>query len=179
MRTRKTTCRAISEDFVSLDSRFPVAVSLDGRSYGAFALDAGFGDPTLGAAEELVGSDWLAFAGLAPARVRAIPRAQQFAEKIHAYTRPRGDRENTRTKDLVDLLLLIERGELVSGEVRSALAATFDRRKRKALPHELLPPPASWRLPFEHMAHEAGLEHRELATAFERLRAFWGGLELD
>lgn len=47
--------------------RFPVTVSLEGKNYGAFALDAGFGDPMLGAAEELVGSDWLAFAGLEPA----------------------------------------------------------------------------------------------------------------
>ena len=38
----------------------------------------------------------------------------QWAEKFHAYTRPRGGHVNTRSKDLVDLILLINLGELSS-----------------------------------------------------------------
>ncbi len=158
--------------------RFTVSVSLDGRLCGVFPLDAGFGDARLGVPEELVGGDWLAFAGFSPVRVRAIPRAQQLAEKIHAYTFRWSDRENTRTKDLVDLLLMIEREELDREAVRGALQATFAGRAQQVLPRELLPPPENWRARFAAMAQEASLEHRELDEAFERLRVFWSGLEL-
>src|SRR5262245_56909564 len=89
-------------------ARFPVVVMLAGREYGRFHVDVGLGPPPPGEPERLVGDDWLAFAGLPPAVALAVPRAVQFAEKIHAYSRPWDDRINTRTKDLVDLLLLIE-----------------------------------------------------------------------
>ena len=42
----------------------------------------------------------------------AVSPEEQFAEKLHAYTLPRVGRENTRVKDLVDLVLLIERTKL-------------------------------------------------------------------
>ena len=38
-----------------------------------------------------------------------ISAEQQFAEKLHAYTLPRLERVNTRTKDLIDMVLLIRR----------------------------------------------------------------------
>lgn len=76
-----------------------------GRVFGSFHIDVGIGDALHGTPEPLRGEDLLAFAGIAPAEVLAIPKAQQFAEKIHAYTYPWTDRPNTRTKDLVDLLL--------------------------------------------------------------------------
>src|SRR5262249_21953787 len=91
--------------------------------------DVAFGDP-----EELVGDDLLDFAGGAPARALAIPKAQQFAEKAHAYTFPWTGRLNTRTKDLVDLVVLIERGPSESGAVRSALGATSARGRLPRCP---------------------------------------------
>ncbi len=76
-----------------------------------------FGDALSGQPERLTGDDLLAFAGRAPVQVVAISKTQQFAEKAHAYTLPWADRENTRVKDLVDLLLLVERGALDRREV--------------------------------------------------------------
>ncbi len=52
----------------------------------------------------------LGFAGTPPRDIEAVDRRQHFAEKIHAFTRDYGDRPNTRVKDLVDLVLLIESG---------------------------------------------------------------------
>ena len=51
----------------------------------------------------------LEFGGLTPAVMLAIPKSQQFAEKVHAYTFPWSARLDTRTKELIDLMLLIER----------------------------------------------------------------------
>jgi Domain of unknown function (DUF1814). len=61
-------------------ARFPIDALIAGRTFGRFHLDVGFGDPISGDPEELIGDDLLAFAGIAPARALAIPKAQQFAE---------------------------------------------------------------------------------------------------
>lgn len=153
--------------------RFPVEARLAGRRYVGFHLDVGFGDAVLGAPEQLVGGDFLAFAGLQPAVALAIPRAQQFAEKAHAYTFRWTDRENTRTKDLVDMLLLIERGALDPGELQAALRATFETRDTHALPPELPRPPAAWKDDFAAPAAEAGLSTADLAAAFDLVASFW------
>jgi hypothetical protein len=42
-----------------------------------FSLDVGFGDPTLQEPDTLVGGDLLAFAGIEPAVVLAVPTTQQ------------------------------------------------------------------------------------------------------
>jgi hypothetical protein len=57
--------------------------------------------------ESLSGRDWLGFAGIASANFPAVSPEEQFAEKLHAFTLPRVGRENTRVKDLVDLVLLL------------------------------------------------------------------------
>lgn len=152
---------------------FGVTATVAGRVFARFGLDVGFGDAEFGAPEPLEGEDFLGFAGCANARALAIPRAQQFAEKIHAYTHPWDDRINTRSRDLVDMVLLIERGGLDPDEVRRALAATFGRRGGRAVPGELMPPPETWTAEFAAMAAQAGLSHADLAAAFQTLQRFW------
>ena len=58
------------------------------------------GDAVVGAPERLTGDDLLGFAGIEPATVLAIAKAQQFAEKVHAYTFPWAGRVNTRHRAL-------------------------------------------------------------------------------
>ena len=152
---------------------FAVVAGMDGRNFARFHLDVGFGDSVIGEVEFLDGDNLLDFAGIAPARAVAIPRAQQFAEKIHAYTQQWSDRENMRSKDLVDLIVLIERGKLDSRAVKRALIETFRRRGRQALPTSLLPPPASWRDEFPAMAVEAGVPATTPAGAFDILADYW------
>ena len=103
----------------------------------------------------------------------AIPRAQQFAEKVHAYTFPWSGRVNTRTKDLVDLVMLIERGPPKAGDVQRALEATFSVRATHPLPKDLPPPPDEWRIEFPAMAAEAGLSTTDFLEAFAILERFW------
>jgi hypothetical protein len=57
-----------------------------------------------------------------------ISREQQFAEKLHAYTRPRTDRDNSRVKDLVDLLLLV-RTQMRPRRLRESIERTFAHRQ--------------------------------------------------
>jgi len=153
--------------------RFPIEVQLGGKVFSRFHLDVGFGDAVIGAPERLTGEDFLAFAGIAPCHALAIPKAQQFAEKVHAYTYPWTDRANTRVKDLVDMVLLIERGELASSEVTNALRVTFAARKGHALPTALLNPPEFWGADFPAMAAQAGLSTENLSCAFGILSDYW------
>lgn len=154
-------------------ARFPCEAVLVGKVYAKFHLDVGCGDAVVGEPERLVGDDVLSFAGVGPATVLAITKAQQFAEKVHAYTFPWSGRQNTRTKDLVDLVLLVERGALVPDNVQGALLATFSTRGSHPLPRKLPPPPEGWTEDFAPMAAEAGLATTNYLEAFSVLERFW------
>lgn len=122
-------------------ARFPCEGLLAGKVLARFSIDVGVGDAVIGQPEKLVGDDLLSFAGIGPAVALAIPVAQQFAEKVHAYTFPWTDRINTRTKELVDLILLIERGNLEVGMVLGAVVQTFTHRRTHQIPKSLPVPP--------------------------------------
>jgi hypothetical protein len=155
-------------------ARFPCEAVLLGKAYARFHIDAGCGDAVVGEPERLTGDDLLSFAGIGPVVALAIPAAQQFAEKLHAYTYPWSGRLNTRSKDLVDLVLLIERGPPDVNEIRRALEATFSTRGTHPLPGTLPPPPAGWASEFVGMATEAGLSTADCSEAFASLKRFWG-----
>jgi Nucleotidyl transferase AbiEii toxin, Type IV TA system len=154
-------------------ARFPCEAFLAGKTYGRFHIDLGFGDDPGDAPDTLTGDDLMAFAEIPPAKVLAIPKPQQFAEKIHAYTKPWADRENMRTKDLVDLVLIIETASVTPDEVAIAAKRTFARRATHELPKILSEPPAIWADDFKSLAAEARIEANELEIAFQLLSQFW------
>jgi hypothetical protein len=156
---------------------YPVIARMAGRDFARFHADVGFGDAVFGETETLIGDDLIGFAGIEPAQARAIPKAQQFAEKVHAYTFPWTDRENTRSRDLVDLVLLIERGDLDPAAIRDAVVETFRRRAKHKLPDRLPSPPEAWRDEFTVMAAETGISTTELGDAFAALVEYWLGLK--
>ncbi|MEX1118454.1 MAG: nucleotidyl transferase AbiEii/AbiGii toxin family protein [Terrimicrobiaceae bacterium] len=138
-------------------SRYPVIASLAGRVFTKFHLDVGIGDAIVRPTEIIRGRDWLEFAGIPLVPCIAISREQQFAEKLHAYTRPR-ERSNSRVKDLLDMTLLVKMGTLESTKLKEAIRATFDKRGSHAAPTAFPDPPDSWHLPYAHLAAECGLE---------------------
>jgi hypothetical protein len=137
--------------------RFPVEATMDGRRFARFHVDIGVGDATEPPLDILEGGDWLEFAGILRPRFVAVSREQQWAEKFHAYTRPRESRVNTRSKDLVDLVLLINLGELSLARLRHCVATTFERRASHPMPASTPPPPPAWKSVFARLALEAGM----------------------
>jgi hypothetical protein len=135
-----------------------VDARLAGRTFAKFHLDVSTGDVLREPYEMLSGRDWLEFAGVAGAKFPSVSPEEQFAEKLHAYTLPRAGRENTRVKDLIDLILLIERTRLDTARLPKAIRETFQRRKTHEIPSTLSPPPATWSGPFSEMAAECSLE---------------------
>jgi hypothetical protein len=139
-------------------ARFSVDARLAGRSFVKFHLDVSAGDVLRQPYESLSGRDWLGFAGIARMNFPAVSPEEQFAEKLHAYTLPRVSRENTRVKDLMDLILLIEQTKLDAARLPKSIRETFQRRKTHEIPADLAAPPVSWSRPFAEMATECGLE---------------------
>jgi hypothetical protein len=86
-----------------------------------------------------------------------VSHEQQFAEKLHAYTRPRGDSDNSRVKDLLDLVLLM-RTQMEPHRLRENIERTFSHRVTHPVPLELAPPPEPWRPRSSELAAESGLE---------------------
>ena len=167
----------IGEPIADLDaapyggSRFPVEARLDGRAFVKFHLDAGVGDAVIEPLEEIKGRDWLQFAGIPNESIYMIPREQQFAEKLHAYTLPRPGAVNSRVRDLVDMVLLIRSDSLDQTKMVEALQITFDRRKTHSRPNVLSSPPADWERPFAALTQECGLEIG-LEDAFLALKSY-------
>ena len=157
-------------------SRYPVQARMDGRDFARFHVDVGVGDEVLEPLEVVTGEDWLGFGGVAPPSFPIISAEQQFAEKLHAYTLPRGERVNTRTKDLIDMVLLINAGTLDKSKTAAAVRATFMKRATHDVPKELDPPPAEWEPVFDALAKECNLA-MQLPEGFELVREFTKTLE--
>lgn len=157
-------------------SRYPVQARMDGRDFARFHVDVGVGDEVLEPLEVVTGEDWLGFGGVPPPSFPVISAVQQFAEKLHAYTLPRGERVNTRTKDLIDMVLLINGETLDKSKTAAAVRATFMKRATHDVPKELDPPPAEWEPVFDALAKECDLA-MELREGFEFVRKFTKTLE--
>ena len=170
----------IGEAMMDLDgapyggARYPVESIMGGRTFVKFHLDVGVGDVVLDPPEHARMRDWLGFAGIEAPDVPMIQREQQFAEKLHAYTLPRTT-PNSRVRDLVDMVLLIQSGTLEPGRVVHALNAAFGRRATHSFPAALTPPPEEWRSPFLRLAAECSLE-LSVSEAFSIVMEFCASL---
>jgi predicted nucleotidyltransferase component of viral defense system len=158
-------------------SRYPVQAQMDGRDYARFPVDVGIGDEVMEPLDVVTGKDWLGFGGIAPPSFPIISAEQQFAEKLHAYTLPRGERTNTRTKDLVDMVLLIRGGNLERKKTAAAVRATFTRRATHEVPSKLDSPPGEWAPVFDALAKECGLAMK-IEEGFQVVREFTEALKI-
>ena len=140
-------------------NRYHVKCYLGKRLFAEFDVDVGSGDVRLWPFEELTSRNLLSFAGVTecPA-IPSVSTEQHFAEKVHAYTMPRGDRANTRIKDLVDMVLLVQGKGMNDAKALEALHKTFHLRKTHALPAELTFPPNGWKEKFLKLAKDCELD---------------------
>jgi hypothetical protein len=123
--------------------------------------------------EQLTTPNLLAFAGIGPVTVKALPLELQIAEKLHAYTRTyEGDLPSSRAKDLVDLALIAALFPLKATPLHEAIHATFAHRGTHPLPRTLPPPPGDWRTAFRRLAETVGVPP-ELADAYAEAAALF------
>lgn len=146
---------------------------LQGKLFRNFHVDVGCGDVVDEPHDELVLAPLIPMAEFDTAKVKIISAFQQFAEKIHAYTLVWGERQNTRVKDLIDLVLLLEVVTSNPMRLRHAVTRTFTTRNKQAVPIRLEPPPETWESEFRRIAQQVGLHTESVTEAFAMVSAFW------
>lgn len=158
--------------------RYQVTATLAGRLFERVTVDVGFGTAPP-APDALRGPDLLVFADIAPLTIPTLPLDRHVAEKLHAYTRDYGDdRQNTRVKDLVDLVLIQATARFEATSLRAALEATFAARGLQPLPATLPPAPEAWEAPYRTQAREVGLSP-DVATGVQAVAMFLNPLLAD
>jgi hypothetical protein len=169
----------VGESMMDLDSplyggeRFPVRSMLGGRLFVAFHVDVAVGDVLLEPLRVTTGEDWFAFASIEASPLTTTSLEQQFAEKLHAYTMPHtGTRDNSRVKDLVDMILLLETENMEPEGVAAAVVATFKHRDTHPIPEKLTGPPASWNKPYAAMAAACHIDV-SIDAAIDRIRDYY------
>ncbi|HXM54653.1 MAG TPA: nucleotidyl transferase AbiEii/AbiGii toxin family protein [Candidatus Dormibacteraeota bacterium] len=155
--------------------RFPVDARLAGRTFAALRLDVvARAEEMAGGTEAFTFPSRLAFASYPPeVTVQAAALTQQAAEKLHALSRPYDDRPNTRTKDLVDLALLIEHDLIDPAGLRERVWAVFAVRATHELPDDLPSVPAAWRHDYAALVAGLDVEATTMDAALERVRQLW------
>lgn len=153
--------------------RYIVEARLDGRRFETNRIDIGLGDPLIPPFDHLEGSDLLSFANIPKARFRTTSRAQHVAEKIHALTRPYEDRINTRVKDLIDVILLMNLGLPQTREVKKVVTEIFIARNTHEIPKVIEPQPKSWATPYRVMANELEIAEIDIDSATSRINKYW------
>jgi hypothetical protein len=156
-----------------------IAARVAGEEFARFHIDIASNDAIVGDSDYFEGSSLLAFTNIDSIEFPIYPVPQQLAEKLHAYTLPRSV-VNTRTKDLVDMVMLTTIEIVDAGVLQASLKATFDRRGTHAVPRELPPPPSRWAAPFTRLAASAStMPTQELGKGWSLAAEFWNPILSD
>lgn len=147
-----------------------VTASINQEVISRFQLDVVVQDKCLLPREPVTGSDLLSFADLETPTFLASAREEVFAEKVHAFTKPR-EEENTRVRDIIDLYRLVEAG-LDAQKANIALVGVFTVRAEHLLPDSLSAPPTSWKPIFAEFVANNSLSV-SLQEAFDRVDSFY------
>lgn len=153
--------------------RFSVESVLAGKTFAQIRLDVVLRGEELAATEKITLPGVLAFAEVPPRMIESVDRRQHFAEKLHALTRDYGSRPNTRVKDLVDVVLLIEDGLPADGSLLEVVNHVFTVRANHPVPPTVPDPPPVWTTDYPRLAEDRTRTKPDLAAALDLLRSFW------
>ncbi|WP_370327714.1 nucleotidyl transferase AbiEii/AbiGii toxin family protein [Euzebya sp.] len=152
--------------------RLSVEARLGSRVFERFVVDVVRSAAAATDADRVRLGEMLDFADLPVVDIPVLDLATHWAEKLSAYLRRYDDRPNTRVKDLVDLVLLIEHGLAPDRRLHDEVVHTFINRQQH-LPVTLPSMAEEWAAPFTTMAVELGLHTRTAADAHATVQQFW------
>ena len=170
-----TGSEELREGGVSLAVRYRLDSSLAGRPFESLQVDVTIAPPDPWDAQPARRPGLLAELGFDPIEVLLVPLERQVAEKLHALTRTYKGGGTTRTRDLVDLLLICQLGRLDATLLRGAIQRVFHQRATHAVPQRLPPPPRELAVGYRREANDVGLTtdldeaHRVLADWLDPL----------
>ena len=144
---------------------------LAGTEIIRFKVDVSAADVVVGDIESYFSDPVLERLGFRRSRFPVYPVNQHVAEKLHALTLRR-DVDNTRARDLVDLVWFIRHFTFRSEALAIACIATFERRATHAWPPVIAIPPESWGRPYGVWRADLDLAEPNPAAAAAALRSF-------
>ena len=153
--------------------RLKVAAALAGKPFGGIQLHVSPRIHELHATDHLALPNSLAFAGISTTTAEVIDVHRHAAEKFHALLRSYGERENSRVRDLVDLVILIEHDLLEPGAVSAAVDRVWRERNAADAPMAIPPLPDSWPARYEQLAIDNDLASQTFADAVMLISRFW------
>lgn len=154
--------------------RSRLAATLDGRPFGGMQLDVSPRTHEIEATDHMVLSNALDFAGITAPTVEVVSLHRHAAEKFHGMLQVFGHGENTRVRDLVDLVILAEHGLLDPPAVAAHVRAVWTAQVQ--LPTSLPPLPGSWPERYERMAAEQGLGAATFGEAVVVVESLWAAM---
>lgn len=153
--------------------RVAVTADLAGRRFGAVKLDVSPRAHELEATEIVVLPNALSFAGLETIEIEIIDVHRHAAEKLHAMSRDFGSRENSRVRDLVDLMLLCDHELLHPPTLAAAVITVWWQRDGTTPPAQLPELPAGWPARYEWLAAEHDVEPPSFPAAAAHAAKLW------
>lgn len=159
--------------------RTTVEARLAGTVFGWIKLDISPRAHELEATDRMALPNSLAFAQVSAPDIEVVDVNRHAAEKLHAMQRDFGDRENSRVRDLVDIVILLEAGLLDHVRLSEAVRTVWHERDRSAPPSSLVEPPASWGGRYEQLADGTDLQARTFPAAVTAVTVLWSSLSTD
>lgn len=162
----------LSEDG-SVTWRSKVAAQLSGRLFGGIQLDISPRPHELDATERMELPNSMDFAGIPATVVEIVDVHRHAAEKFHGMLRDFGNHENSRVRDLVDLVILIEE-ELVTASALAAKSAEVWNQRDGVDPPITLPVlPETWPSRYEKLAADLDLDTKSFSAAVALVDVLW------
>ncbi len=153
--------------------RVKVAAHLADRPFGGIHLDVSPRAHELDVTDHMALPNSLDFAGIPAPVVEIVDVQRHAAEKFHALLRDFGDRENSRVRDLVDLVILIEHDLLTPATVAVAARRVWAERDGGEPPDAIPPLPGSWPDRYERLAADHDMGTQSFPAAVASVARLW------
>ena len=159
--------------------RVKVKAELAGKLFGRIQVDVSPRVAELSQTDLVQLPNSLQFAEVMTPQVEIIDVHRHAAEKYHAMLKDFGDRENSRVRDLLDLVILREHELLEPPDLASELRNVWEERNGSDPPPQLPDLAESWRLKYERQAAELDLDTASFPAAVEIVVALWAEMFPD
>ncbi len=167
----------LREAGVGLAVRYKLESSLAGRPFEPLQVDVSISVPDPWDAQPAHRPGLLTAVGLDSIEVLLVPLERQIAEKLHAFTRVYTGGGTTRSRDLADLMLVLENEQVDAALLKDVIRRVFDRRATHPVPDRLPPPPRELAVSYRREAARLGLPtnlddvHRRLGAWLDPILA--------
>lgn len=164
---------AMAEGAQHVTWRARVEATLADTMFGSIQLDIAPRPYELADTDHVELPSLLDFAGVPASVVEIIDIHRHAAEKLHAMTRDFGDRENSRLRDLVDLVLMFEHEMLTPALLAARATDVWAERETSNPPPDLPPMPESWANRYGPLTQQLDIDTRSYRSAVAIVADLW------